>query len=192
MLFSVDPDALADVSLVDEVKRLPEDTARRYGFSGDTLDFLVRTGLPSSDAYDLWFGPPQDFDPDFVWDFETLAAKGWVNPDAAQTVVKLGGFLTNSVAADPRSGLVYQYTEGTKQVVPLHGDVSSLAHTVLAFLGCIESYTPSDDDEYDDARRRREVEVLMADIRRIDPLPFAHEQSTWNELFENLWMGIYT
>ncbi|MEU0333998.1 SUKH-4 family immunity protein [Streptomyces sp. NPDC006193] len=191
MLFSVDHDTLTAVGLVDEVSRLSEATARRYGFSGDTLDFLVRTGLPSSDAYDLWFGPPQNFDPGFVWDFATQAEQGWVNPDAAETVVKLGGFLTSSVAADPRTGVVYQYTEGTKQVVPIHGDVSSLAHTAVTFLGYIESRTAGDDED-DDARRRREVEALMAGIRDVDPLPFAHEHSGWNEMFENLWMGIYT
>jgi SUKH-4 immunity protein len=63
---------------------------------------------------------------------------------------------------------------------------------VITFLGYIESSTPSDDDEDDDARRRREVEALMADIRRVDPLRFAHEQSAWNELFENLWIGAHT
>ncbi|MGV9343029.1 SUKH-4 family immunity protein [Streptomyces sp. NPDC003688] len=176
---------------MDEVRCLPEATARAYGFQGATLDFLVRTGLPSSDAYDLWFGPPAEFDPEFVWSFTEQADQGWVNPDRAETVVKLGGFLTNSVAIDPRTGILYQYTEGTKRVIPLHGDVSSLVHTVTEFLGYIDSHSDSD-DEYDDARRRHEVEALMAGISHVDPLPFRDEQSTWNELFENLWMGVYT
>ncbi|MFD8909868.1 SUKH-4 family immunity protein [Streptomyces sp. NPDC059575] len=187
MLFTVDHDTLTQTTLVDEVRRLPEPTARAYGFHGGTLDFLVRTGLPSADVYDLWFGLPDAFDPGYVWAYAEQADQGWVHPDRAETVVKLGGFLTNSVAVDPRTGVVYQYTEGTKRVIPLHGDVSSLAHTTIAFLGHVDSLA-----EHADARRRREVEALVTRIRHVDPLPFRHEHSTWIELFDNLECGLYT
>ncbi|MEW2133222.1 SUKH-4 family immunity protein [Streptomyces sp. NPDC005435] len=140
MLFTVDHGTLTRAALVDEVSRLPEPTARAYGFHGGTLDFLVRTGLPSADAYDLWFGVPDAFDPGYVWAYAEQAGQGWVHPGGAETVVKLGGFLTNSVAIDPRTGVVYQYTEGTKQVVPLPFAVSP-ADLVEAFgLGNVVRY----------------------------------------------------
>lgn len=65
---------------------------------------------------------------------------------------------------------------------------------LTAFVGYIESYerAPGEDPESEDTSRRREVEALLADIRQADPLPFAHELSEWNELFENLATGVYT
>ncbi|MER7196178.1 SUKH-4 family immunity protein [Streptomyces sp. CB01635] len=39
---------------------------------------------------------------------------------------------------------------------------------------------------------QQEVEALMAGIREVDPLPFAHENSEWVELFDNPRGGMYT
>ncbi|MFI9341049.1 SUKH-4 family immunity protein [Streptomyces sp. NPDC052773] len=94
----------------------------------------------------------------------------------------------------PETGVVYQYTDALQQTIPIHRDLSSLATTLTAFVGYIESYerAPGEDPESEDTCRRREVETLLADIRQADRLPFAHELSEWNELFENLATGVYT
>lgn len=39
---------------------------------------------------------------------------------------------------------------------------------------------------------QREVAALMASIREVDPLPFAHENSEWVELFDSPRGGMYT
>jgi hypothetical protein len=62
MLFDIDHDALAEVVGEDELHRLPEATAAQYGFTGETLDFLVRTGIPSAEDYEFSFGLPTAFD----------------------------------------------------------------------------------------------------------------------------------
>lgn len=189
MLFNVDHQALADVELVEEVAVLPETTARRYGFSGETLAFLTHVGLPQAEEYELAFYLPQDFDPAFVWDATAKAAAGWRTPDDLKTVVKIGNFPINPVVIAPDTGVVYQYAEGVNLVVPIHQDISSLIHTAQTWLDFITSFNADDEDP--DARRRREVEALMAGIREADPLPFANEYSEWNELFDNLRSGMY-
>ncbi|WP_354671422.1 SUKH-4 family immunity protein [Streptomyces sp. CSDS2] len=94
----------------------------------------------------------------------------------------------------PGTGIVYQYTDAVREVIPLHGDVSSLVKTMVSFLGYISSYSRGEDeDDYEEyARRKREVGALLDAIRRIDPLPFAHEHSEWVELFDNLEGGVFT
>ncbi|MFB6671222.1 SUKH-4 family immunity protein [Streptomyces sp. NPDC056390] len=193
MLFNVDHDELANVDLVEDINRLPEATARQYGFDGETLNFLTRVGLPSAEEYELGFYLPQEFDPDFIWDCAAKAAEGWKAPEGVKTVVKIGNFPINAVTIDPETGVVYQYTEGGMQAIAIHGDISSLIKTTALFLDYIGSYDAGDEDpEYADARRQQEVEALMASIREIDPLPFAHEYSEWAELFDNLRGGMYT
>ncbi|MGW6359365.1 SUKH-4 family immunity protein [Streptomyces sp. NPDC055092] len=79
------------------------------------------------------------------------------------------------------------------QAIPIRADISSLTKTTALFLDYIGSYDAGDEDpEYADGRRRQEVEALMASIREVDSLPFAHEYSEWVELFDNLRGGIYT
>ncbi|WP_394428886.1 SUKH-4 family immunity protein [Streptomyces sp. SGAir0957] len=193
MLFNVDHDTLADISLVEDVTRLSEATARQYGFDGETQDFLTRVGLPSAEEYEIGFYLPQEFDADFVWNCTAKAAEGWKAPEGVETVVKIGNFPINAVTLDPRTGTVYQYTEGGMQAIAIHQDISSLMQTTALFLDYIGSYDAGDEDpEYADARRQQEVEALMARIREVDPLPFAHEYSEWVELFDNLQGGMYT
>ncbi|MFF0159185.1 SUKH-4 family immunity protein [Streptomyces sp. NPDC005263] len=181
---------------VEEVHRLPEATAARYGFAGETLDFLVRTGIPSAEEYELSFGLPPEFDAGFIWDCAEAVERGWTFPDGVKKLVKIGNFPINAVVVDPETGVVYQYTDASKEAIPVHGDLSSLAKTLISFLGYVESYsTDEDEDEDDDAeyvRRKREVDELAAGIRLVDPLPFAHEYSEWVELFDNLEGGMYT
>jgi hypothetical protein len=180
------------MALVEEAVRLPEATARQYGFTGETLDFLVHVGLPTAEQWELSFGLTEEFRPGFLWDCAAHAEQGWRTPGGVEKVVKIGVFPINAVVIDPATGVVYQYTEGGRQVIPIHGDISSLAKTVISFLGYIEAYTGDGDEEYEDARRRNEVQALRAEIRSVDPLPFSHEYSEWVELFDNLEGGIYT
>ncbi|MFI6358042.1 SUKH-4 family immunity protein [Streptomyces sp. NPDC050743] len=194
MLFSLDHDSLAEVVGEEDVHLLPEDTAAQYGFSGETLTFLTEVGIPSSEDWEIPFGIPEAFDPDLVWDRASRAERGWTFPEGVDKVVPIGNFPINAVVIDPETGVVYQYTDATQELIPIHQDLSSLAKTVVSFVGYIDSFerAEGEDPEHEDARRWQEVEALMADIRRIDPLPFAHAYSEWNELFDNLGTGIYT
>src|SRR4051812_9327996 len=85
VLFNVDHDTLTNIDLIGEVSRLPEATARQYGFAGESLDFLVDVGLPSAVEYELSFGLPQEFDAGFVWDCSAAATEGWTVPDGVTT-----------------------------------------------------------------------------------------------------------
>ncbi|GHA12846.1 SUKH-4 family immunity protein [Streptomyces echinoruber] len=195
MLFSIDHDTLTNTALVEEAVRLPEATARQYGFTGKTPDFLVHVGLPTAEQWELSFGLPEEFRPGFLWDCAAHAEQGWRTPDGVEKVVKIGVFPINAVVIDPATGVVYQYTEGGQQVIPIHGDVSSLVKTMISFLDYVDSYNPGEDEDDEDmgyARRKREVDALMAGIRLVDPLPFSHEYSEWVEIFDNLQIRIYT
>ncbi|MGY9069314.1 SUKH-4 family immunity protein [Streptomyces sp. CAS3] len=194
MLFSLDRESLADIVGEENVHVLPSDTAERYGFHGETLTFITQTGIPSSEDWELPFGIQEAFDPDLMWDSTSRAARGWKYPEGVNTVIPIGNFPINAVVISPATGVVYQYTDATQTLIPIHRDISSLAKTLTVFVGYIESFEPDEreDSEHEDARRRQEVEAMMADIRHVDPLPFTHELSEWNELFENLATGIYT
>ncbi|MEU5084971.1 MULTISPECIES: SUKH-4 family immunity protein [Streptomyces] len=183
MLFDIDHEKLVGEA---EVSLLPESTAARYGFAGETLDFLVRTGIPSAEDFEFSFGLPAEFDARFVWDCAL--------PGGVRRVVKIGNLPVNAVVVDPDTGIVYQYTDATRQAIPIHGDVSSLVKTMVSFLGYISSYSRGEHEDEDEeyARRKREVAALLDGIRRIDPLPFAHEHSEWVELFDNLEGGVFT
>ncbi|GHE24098.1 SUKH-4 family immunity protein [Streptomyces thermodiastaticus] len=195
MLFNIDHDELVNVELVEEVDRLPEATARQYGFTGETLDFLVNVGLPTTEEWEFSFGLPEDFKPGFIWDCAEHAEQGWRTSAGVEKFVKIGVLPISAVVVDPATGVVYQYSEGDRQVIPIHGDVSSLVKTVISFLNYVGSYNGDDDDEDNDYgydRRSSEVQALKDEIQRIDPLPFAHEHSEWIELFDNIEAGVYT
>ncbi|MGY1583728.1 SUKH-4 family immunity protein [Streptomyces sp. MN13] len=194
MIFDLDHESLTDVVGEENVHLLPQSTAEQYGFTGETLGFLTEVGIPSSEEWELPFGLPADFDPELLWDRASREQRGWTFPAGVKAVVPIGNFPVNAVVIDPGTGVVYQYTDALQEIVPIHRDLSSLARTLTAFVGYIESYEQADGEspEGEDARRQREVETLLADIKQADPLPFAHELSEWNELFENLSTGVYT
>jgi hypothetical protein len=193
-LFDIDHETLAGAIGEDEVHRLPESTATQYGFTGETLDFLVHTGIPSAEDFEISFGLPAEFDARFVWNCAEERENGWTFPARVERVVKIGNLPVNAVVVDPDTGIVYQYTDAVREAIPIHGDVSSLAKTMASFLGYISSYRRGEHEDEDEeyARRKREVDALLDEIRRIDPLPFAHEYSEWVELFDSLEGGIFT
>ncbi|MEU8975976.1 SUKH-4 family immunity protein [Streptomyces monashensis] len=118
---------------------MPEAIAAQYGFIGETLDFLVRTGIPSAEDFELSFGLPVAFDPGFIWDGAEKREQGWALPANVKKIVKIGNFPVNAVVVDPETGVVYQYTDATKGAIPVHGDLSSLAKTITSFLGCTDA-----------------------------------------------------
>ncbi|MEV5429754.1 SUKH-4 family immunity protein [Streptomyces sp. NPDC052701] len=194
MLFDVDHELLAAVVGEDNVHLLPAETAARYGFTGEAVEFLAEVGLPDAEEFELSFALPVEFDADLVWDRASREERGWQFPDGVEHVVPVGNFPVNAVTVDPVSGIVYQYTDATKSLIPVHRDLSSLAKTMASFLGYIQAYARVDgeDDDAEYARRKREVGALMDEIQSVDPLPFAHEYSEWVEMFDNLEGGIYT
>ncbi|MGV9357212.1 SUKH-4 family immunity protein [Streptomyces misionensis] len=194
MLFSLDHEGLVEIAGEENVHVLSSETAARYRFSGETLTFLTEVGIPSSEEWEIPCGIPDVFDPDLMWDKSSREERGWTFPEGVETVVPIGNLPVNAMVIDPATGVVYQYTDATQELIPIHQDLSSFAKTLVSFVGYIESFerAEGEDSEHEDARRRQEVEALMADIRQVDPLPFDHELSEWRELFENLWTGIYT
>ncbi|MEV4339560.1 SUKH-4 family immunity protein [Streptomyces sp. NPDC049590] len=192
MLFDIDYEMLAETVGEDEVSRLSESTAAQYGFAGETRDFLVHTGIPSAEDFELSFGLPAEFDGRFVWDCAEERENGWTFPDGVRRVVKIGNLPVNAVVVDPETGIVYQYTDAVQEAIQIHGDLSSLVKTMVSFLGYISSYSRGEHEDEEYARRKREVDALLDGIRRIDPLPFAHGHSEWVELFDNLEGGVFT
>ncbi len=195
MLFSIEREALERAVGAENVHRIPRQVAEQYGFAGEALEFLTRVGIPDNEEFEISFGLPVEFDADFIWDRVSRTERGWVYPDGVKNVVKIGTFPINAVVIDPSSGIVYQFTDANKKLLPVHGDLSSLARTVTAFLQYIDTYTRAEDEDDEDVeyvRRKREVDDMTAAIRLVDPLPFAHEYSEWVELFDNLEGGIYT
>lgn len=193
MLFSVDVKSLERAVGEGNVHRLPPQVAEAYGFNGEVLRFLTEIGLPDDQEFEIAFRMPDVFDAGFIWDRASRETRGWRFPDGVESVVKIGVFPINAVVIDPNSGVVYQFTDATKELLPVHRDLSSLAHTIASFLRYVSTYSKHEDDEdVEYVRRKREVDHMMAGIRLVDPLPFAHEYSEWVELFDNLEGGIYT
>jgi hypothetical protein len=195
VLFSVDAKFLERAVGEGNIHRLPPQVAEAYGFSGEVLRFLTESGLPDDQEFEITFRMPDTFDAGFIWDRASRESRGWRFPDGVESVVKIGTFPINAVVIDPKSGVVYQFTDATKELIPVHGDVSSLAHTVSSFLQYVSTYSRHEDEDDEDveyARRKREVDDMMSGIRLVDPLPFAHDYSEWVELFDNLEGGIYT
>jgi hypothetical protein len=196
MLFDITHDDLANVDPVTPV-RVSEATARQYGFTGETLDFLVHVGLPNATQDGFSIGLSEKFDPRHFWYCAAHADQGWRTPDGIEKFVSLGYLAVNAAVIDPATGIVYQYTEATQEVIPIHRDISSLTKTITSYLGFIESHRNENEDEDDDEddvyyeRLRGEVQALKDEIQSVDPLPFAHEYSEWVGLFEELADGIH-
>jgi hypothetical protein len=197
MLFDITYEDLVNVDQVEKVVRMSEETARQYGFTGETLNFLVHVGIPVAKEWEFFFSLPEEFDPEGFWDCAEDAEEGWKIPDGIERFVPLGSFPISSVVIDPATGVVYQYSEGGQQVMPIHGDISSFVKTIISFLSYVGSYNGDDDDEDNDFgydRRSAEVQALKDEIQSVDPLPFSfsHEYIEWVELFDNIEAGVYT
>jgi hypothetical protein len=195
VLFSVDLKSLERTVGEENVHRLQPQVAEAYGFNGEALRFLTQIGLPDDEEFEITFRMPVTFDAAFIWDRASREARGWHFPAGVESVVKIGAFPINAVVIDPNTGVVYQFTDAIKELIPVHGDLSSLARTVSSFLEYIGTYSRHEDEDDEDVeyvRRKREVDDMMSGIRLVDSLPFANEYSEWVELFDNLEGGIYT
>ncbi|MFG2600213.1 SUKH-4 family immunity protein [Streptomyces sp. NPDC048462] len=192
MLFDIDRSTLTAAVGEGNVRRLPTETAERYGFTGETFDFFTQVGIPSAVDYELGFGPPDEFSYGFIRHRAAEEAEGWEFPEGVEALTKMGNFVINSVAIDPVTRIVYQYTDASMEAIPVHGDVSSLAKTVSSFIGYVKNCARGDDDDAEYVRHKRDVDAIHDAIRLVDPLPFAHEYSEWVEMFGNLEGGIYT
>ncbi|GGV78227.1 MULTISPECIES: SUKH-4 family immunity protein [Streptomyces] len=201
MLFDITHDGLVSVAPMTPV-RVPEATARQYGFTGETLDFLVHVGLPNAPGSSFPFNLPDEFDPQRFWYRAAGTIEGWRIPDGAENFVSIGCFPVNAALIDPETGIIYQHTYATREAIPIHRDISSLTKTITSYLDSIESHRNEDEDEDDDEdadvyyelyyeRLRGEVRALKEEIQSVDPLPFAHEYSEWVGLFEELADGIH-
>ncbi|MFJ9110190.1 SUKH-4 family immunity protein [Streptomyces sp. NPDC102283] len=110
-------------------------------------------------------------------------------PSRGRNLEILGEFQYATVALDPDTGRVYSFGEGEEFYLPMHSDVSCLAHTVIeleAELAGLKSI-PQDDEH----ARERAVSQLRQRVSDRDSVPFASEESEWSKLFEEIGFGMW-
>ncbi|MER8046015.1 SUKH-4 family immunity protein [Streptomyces sp. NPDC094032] len=155
-----------------------------------TAGFLATVGLPSSKLFStkLDLDTPDRFScrPSLQADFD---AAGATLPEEAGRWEVLGEFQYATVALDPASGRVYSFGEGEEFYVPMHADVSSLVHTLIAVeTGLAElKKLPHRDAQ----ARAAAVEGLRERVSRVDETPFASEDGEWSKFFEEIALGMW-
>ncbi|MGW0607543.1 SUKH-4 family immunity protein [Streptomyces sp. NPDC002640] len=173
------------------VHRMPAGVAERYGFHGADVELLATVGVPGVEEYGLEFRVPVAYDPELTGDYEELAAAGWEVGPEVDDWVPLGHFSVNTVWADPRSGKVYQFTEGPLRPLLLHADLSSFVRTVVVAVETARACEPVVGRPDEEERLAALVEAGKARVRNVDPLPFADEHSEWHEVFGCMENAVY-
>ncbi|MET8574661.1 SUKH-4 family immunity protein [Streptomyces sp. NPDC005012] len=192
MLFTVTRAEVEWAAGVDgTVHRMPAGVAERYGFRGQAADFLATVGVPGVEEYGLEFRVPDAYDPELVGGYEELAAAGWEVGPEVDDWVPLGHFSVNTVWADPRSGKVYQFTEGPLRPLLLHADLSSFVRTIVVAVETARACEPVVGRPDEEEQLTALVEAGMARVRDVDPLPFADEHSEWHEVFGCMENAVY-
>ncbi|MFC8285975.1 SUKH-4 family immunity protein [Streptomyces cyaneofuscatus] len=156
----------------------------------DTARFLSSVGLPTN----KFFSPKLDLDdverlqygPSLKAAFEEDQA---TCPPEAERWEILGEFQYATVALDPDTGRVYSFGEGEQFYLPMHSDVSCLAHAVIELeAGIARLKSLPQDDEH---AREQAVSQLRQRVSDRDSVPFASEESEWSKLFEEIGFGMW-
>ena len=190
MLFEMTYEEVSSVAGVDNVHRLSPDAAQAYGLGGDTAEFLVYTGLPSSEGFR--FEIPERYTTEAVHTQHKMVELGWKVPSQVDRWIGLGFFPISQVAVDPSSGNIYQFTEGSMTASVIHGDVSSLVKTLTSTMFFLQQYVEVGDDEEAYQNRVAALAKIRQDISARDRKPFENPDSEWVEIFEEIEAGMWT
>lgn len=190
MIFEISRDELIHTFDEERVHQAPSETARAAGFSGDALNFLTTIGLPDNEFISFPRIGAEDFG------FRAVAVdelgSTWNLPAAAANWVFLGNFEISAVVADTRTGELHQLAEGIMRPIPLHGDLSSLVHTITGMTRIVGSLPEDygDDEELIEALAES-LDTFRNKIKIKDPRPFGDEHSEWVEIIANIGAGIW-
>ncbi|MEU7474113.1 SUKH-4 family immunity protein [Streptomyces sp. NPDC044984] len=190
MIFETSHDKLIQTFDEKQIHQVPARAAQAAGFSGETLTFLTDTGLPENQfiSFPTFDGAGPGFRPVAL---EELGGT-WNLPASATSWVFLGNFEISAIAADTQTGELYQFAEGIMRPIPLHGDLSSLVHTITELTKIVTGLPEDYDDDKDFLDSLGEtLDALKGEIDRQDPRPFADEHSEWVEIVTNIGAGMW-
>lgn len=188
MIFATPHDELVHTFGERRLRQVPAQEAQAAGFSGETLAYLTGTGLPENQF--ISFPSFDGENPGFRPVIPEELADTWSLPADATNWVFLGNFEVSAIAADTQTGELYQFAEGIMRPIPLHGDVSSLVHTITELTKIVTSLPEDYDDDEDFLDSLGEtLEALKAEIGHRDPRPFGDEHSEWSEIVTNIGAG---
>ncbi|MEV6199600.1 SUKH-4 family immunity protein [Streptomyces sp. NPDC051771] len=162
----------------------PHGHALHHRLDRRTAHLLSTVGLPDTE----WFMSKASLRADDPVDVPRWYARWGAVPEECRGWLVLALFADTTLALDPASGTVHALGDGPTEMThsPLHRDVESLVHALTAF-ETLRQDLPDDDR---DAVSRR-VDALRARITAHDPLPFAHEESPWHLVLEEVADGIW-
>ncbi|MEU7011434.1 SUKH-4 family immunity protein [Streptomyces sp. NPDC046332] len=156
----------------------------------DTARFLATVGLPSNKLFsaklDLHAHRRLECQPSLKAAFD---ADGATLPKDASHWEIIGEFQYAMVVLDPRTGKVYSFAEGEEFHVPMHQDVSSLAHA----LTCVETGLADLKKlpHAEDRAREEVIERLRNTIDQADDTPLASVDSVWSKFFDEISFGMW-
>jgi hypothetical protein len=190
MIFDITYDDLAGAFGAGNIRRLPYEAAGAGGITGKSLRFLTEVGLPDNDF--VSFVKIDDSRNSLRKVSVEELGGAWDLPSAASDWFFVGNFEISAIVLDAASGELHQMAEGVMRPVPLHGDVSSLVHTVTRLTqvvrGLPEGY--EDDDEVLE-ELEGSLDELKREITARDPRPFGDEHSEWLEIVTSIGAGVW-
>ncbi|MGK5638056.1 SUKH-4 family immunity protein [Streptomyces sp. URMC 126] len=189
MIFELSRDELVRTYGEDRLHRVPVRAAEVAGFGGETLALLTGIGLPENRfvSFPAFDGAGSGFSP---VSFEELG-ESWNLPAGATDWVFFGNFEISAIVATP-AGELYQLAEGIMRPVPLHGDLSSLVHTVTQLTKVVASLPEGYEDDEDFLESLADsLDAIKHEIGLRDPRPFSDEHSEWVEIVANIGAGMW-
>lgn len=169
---------------------------RAYGLTGVALfpryashpwpgsDYLSAVGLPHDDMF-LSFtsvDAPDRISVELGLQYDRY---GWECPPEARSWLMLGVLPEATVAVDPESGVVYELPDNGTGFHPLHRDVPSLVHCLVAFREIVPAYETAH-EAGDDARAMALIERFRQAVTAVDPTPFENGDSSWSLLLDEM------
>ncbi|MCP9945044.1 SUKH-4 family immunity protein [Streptomyces somaliensis] len=157
-----------------------------------TAHFLSSAGLPENRFFSA---RPELADETLSQPFYVPSVKasferdGAECPPEAETWEELGVFQYAMVALDPTNGAVYAFPEGEVEYAPMHADVSSFVHSLIVLEEAELEYKEIKDGDYQAYDRLGSR--MKQQITAVDETPFAHEDSEWTALFEEIRNGMW-
>ncbi|MEV5429753.1 SUKH-4 family immunity protein [Streptomyces sp. NPDC052701] len=190
MIFDITHDDLADVFGAGNIRCVPYEAAGASGITGETLRFLTEVGLPDNDF--VSFAGLDDSRNSLRKVSVEELGDTWDLPSAASDWLFAGNFEISAIVLDAASGELHQMAEGVMRPVPLHGDVSSLVHTVTRLTQVVRGLPEGYEDD-DEALEELEgvLDGLKREITARDPRPFGDEHSEWLEIVMSIGAGLW-